>query len=390
MNVAVKLRDYAQLMRLHRPIGILLLLWPTLWALWIAGQGRPDPRVFVVFVLGVVLMRSAGCVINDYADRDFDPHVARTRDRPVAAGRVSPREALALFAVLCLIAFALVLTLNRLTILLSFAGAFLAATYPFLKRYSHLPQFYLGMAFGWGIPMAFAAQTGGVPGLAWILFAANIFWAVAYDTAYAMVDREDDLKVGVKSTAILFGRHDRALIFVFHIVTIALLAWVGALAGLGLGYYAGLTAASGFALYQQRLMRHRDRDGCFRAFLNNNWFGAAVFAGLMVRLLIRNLPQRRKEQRKAFYEFFLFYFDSLRSLRLCGKNSYKGFHETLRFAHFALRAQGPHPDPGETVCRASSSWPTPGPRTARFPRSIRSARCRCWCWTTTRCCLTPR
>jgi 4-hydroxybenzoate polyprenyltransferase len=285
VNIAVKLRDYAQLMRLHRPIGILLLLWPTLWALWIAGQGRPDLHVFVAFVLGVVLMRSAGCVINDYADRDFDQHVARTRDRPIAAGRVSPREALALFAVLCLIAFALVLTLNRLTILLSFAGAFLAATYPFLKRYSHLPQFYLGMAFGWGIPMAFAAQTGGVPGLAWILFAANIFWAVAYDTAYAMVDREDDLKVGVKSTAILFGRHDRALIFVFHIVTIALLALTGALAGLGLGYYAGLTAASGFALYQQRLMRSRDRDGCFRAFLNNNWFGAAVFAGLVLDYL---------------------------------------------------------------------------------------------------------
>jgi 4-hydroxybenzoate polyprenyltransferase len=285
MNIAVKLKDYAQLMRLHRPIGILLLLWPTLWALWIAGQGRPDLPVFVVFVLGVVLMRSAGCVINDYADRDFDPHVERTRDRPVAAGRVSPREALALFTVLCLIAFALVLTLNRLTILLSFAGAFLAATYPFLKRYSHLPQFYLGMAFGWGIPMAFAAQTGGVPDLAWILFAANIFWAVAYDTAYAMVDREDDLRVGVKSTAILFGRHDRAMIFAFHIVTIALLALTGALAGLGLGYYAGLMVASGFALYQQWLMRQRGRDGCFRAFLNNNWFGAAVFAGLLLDYL---------------------------------------------------------------------------------------------------------
>lgn len=285
MNVAVRLKDYAQLMRLHRPIGILLLLWPTLWALWIAGQGRPDLHVFVVFVLGVVLMRSAGCVINDYADRDFDPHVERTRDRPIAAGRVSPREALTLFVVLCLAAFALVLTLNRLTVLLSFAGAFLAATYPFLKRYTHLPQFYLGMAFGWGIPMAFAAQTGGVPLLAWVLFAANICWSVAYDTAYAMVDREDDLKVGVKSTAILFGRYDRAMVFLFHIMTIALLAWVGALAGLGLGYYAGLTAALGFAFYEQRLMRHRDRDGCFRAFLNNNWFGAAVFAGLMMDYL---------------------------------------------------------------------------------------------------------
>lgn len=282
MNIAVKLKDYAMLMRLHRPIGILLLLWPTLWALWMAGQGQPDLHVLVVFVLGVVLMRSAGCVINDYADRDFDPHVARTRERPIAAGRVSPREALVLFAVLCLIAFLLVLTLNRLTILLSFAGAFLAATYPFLKRYTHLPQFYLGAAFGWGIPMAFAAQTGGVPPLAWILFAANVFWAVAYDTAYAMVDREDDLKVGVKSTAILFGRYDRAMIFLFHMVTMALLALVGTLAHLGLGYYAGLTLAFGLAIYQQQLMRRRDRDGCFRAFLNNNWLGAAVFAGLLL------------------------------------------------------------------------------------------------------------
>ena len=285
MNIAMKFKDYAQLMRLHRPIGILLLAWPTLWALWISSQGRPDPPVLAVFVLGVVLMRSAGCVINDYADRHFDPHVARTRERPLAAGRVSPREALALFAVLCLIAFALVLTLNRLTILLSFAGAFLAATYPFLKRYTHLPQFYLGMAFGWGIPMAFAAQTGAVPGIAWILFAANVCWAVAYDTAYAMVDREDDLKVGVKSTAILFGRHDRAMIFVFHLATVALLALSGARAGLGLGYHAGLTAALGLAIYQQYLMRGRDRDGCFRAFLNNNWFGAAVFAGLLLNYL---------------------------------------------------------------------------------------------------------
>ncbi|MDH3513886.1 MAG: 4-hydroxybenzoate octaprenyltransferase [Gammaproteobacteria bacterium] len=279
--MALRLKDYALLMRLHRPIGILLLLWPTLWALWIAGEGNPGWHVLLVFVPGVVLMRSAGCVINDYADRNFDPHVARTRDRPVAAGRVSPREALALFAALCLVAFALVLTLNRLTILLSFAGAFLAATYPFLKRFTHLPQFYLGAAFGWGIPMAFAAQTGGVPPLAWVLFAANVFWAVAYDTAYAMVDREDDLKVGVKSTAILFGRHDRTLIFLFHIVTIALLAVVGTLAHLGLGYYAGLAVATGLAVYQQYLVRKRDRDGCFRAFLNNNWLGAAVFAGLL-------------------------------------------------------------------------------------------------------------
>jgi 4-hydroxybenzoate polyprenyltransferase len=282
MMIAERLKDYARLMRLHRPIGILLLLWPTLWALWIAAQGRPDLHILAVFVLGVVLMRSAGCVINDYADRDFDPHVERTRDRPIAAGRVTPREALVLFAALCLIAFALVLTLNRLTILLSFAGAFLAATYPFVKRFTHLPQFYLGAAFGWGIPMAFAAQTGGIPPAGWVLFAANVCWAVAYDTAYAMVDRDDDRKVGVKSTAILFGRHDRAMVFLFHVLTLSLLAYSGALAGLGLRYYAGLAAAFGFVLYQQHLMRDRTRDGCFRAFLNNNWFGAAVFAGLML------------------------------------------------------------------------------------------------------------
>jgi 4-hydroxybenzoate polyprenyltransferase len=280
--IVERLKDYARLMRLHRPIGILLLLWPTLWALWVAAHGRPDLHVLAVFVLGVVLMRSAGCVINDYADRDFDPHVERTRDRPIAAGRVSPREALVLFVALCLIAFALVLTLNRLTILLSFAGVFLAASYPFVKRFTHLPQFYLGAAFGWGIPMAFAAQTGGIPPVGWILFAANVCWAVAYDTAYAMVDRDDDQKVGVKSTAILFGRHDRAMVLLFHVLTLSLLAYSGALAGLGLRYYAGLVAAFGFALFQQKLMLGRTRDGCFRAFLNNNWFGAAVFAGLLL------------------------------------------------------------------------------------------------------------
>ncbi len=282
MSVSERLVDYARLMRWHRPIGILLLAWPTLWALWVAGLGHPDKYIFFVFVLGVVLMRSAGCVINDYADRDFDPHVARTRDRPIAAGRVSPREALALFAVLCLISFGLVLTLNPLTIALSFVGAFLAATYPFLKRYTHLPQFYLGAAFGWGIPMAFAAQTGAVPWLAWVLFAANVCWSVAYDTAYAMVDREDDIKIGVKSTAILFGRYDRWMVFFFHLLTVIFLVSAGLLAGLGLRYYAGLMVALGFALYQQWLMRDRSREGCFRAFLNNNWFGAAVFAGLVL------------------------------------------------------------------------------------------------------------
>jgi len=280
-----RLHDYVLLTRLNRPIGILLLLWPTLWGLWFAARGFPDWQVLLVFLAGVVLMRSAGCVVNDYADRGFDPHVERTRLRPIAAGRVSPREALVLFAVLALIAFALVLTLNRLTIALSFAGAFLAATYPFLKRYTHLPQFYLGMAFGWGIPMAFAAQTGTVPAVAWILFAANVCWSVAYDTAYAMVDREDDIKVGVKSTAILFGRADRAMIGLFHLGTLALLAAAGIVTGVGLLYYLGLLAAAAHAGYQQWMIRDRDRAACFRAFLSNNIFGALVFAGLVLERL---------------------------------------------------------------------------------------------------------
>jgi 4-hydroxybenzoate polyprenyltransferase len=282
VTVVERLRQYALLMRLHRPIGILLLLWPTLWALWWAGAGRPNPWVLTVFVLGVVLMRSAGCVINDYADRGFDPHVERTRERPLAAGHVTPREALALFVVLSLMAFALVLTLNGLTIALSFGGAFLAASYPFMKRVTHLPQFYLGVAFGWGIPMAFAAQRGALPGVAWLLFFANVCWAMAYDTAYAMVDRDDDLKIGVKSTAILFGDYDRLMIGVLHALTLGLLALAGLTARLGVGYYVGLGVAAGFALYQQWLIRGRVREACFRAFLNNHWFGAAVFAGLAV------------------------------------------------------------------------------------------------------------
>ena len=275
-----RLRDYARLMRLDRPIGILLLLWPVLWALWIAAAGKPALPVFVVFVAGVVLMRSAGCVINDYADRGFDPQVERTRNRPLAVGRVSPREALVLFVVLALSAFILVLFMNRLTILLSFVGAALAASYPFMKRWTHLPQFYLGAAFGWGVPMAFAAQTGSVPVDAWILFGATLCWAVAYDTAYAMVDRDDDVRIGVKSTAILFGRADRPMIALFHALTLVLLAWAGARAGLGVTYSMGLLLATGLAGWQQWLMRTRARDGCFQAFLNNNRFGAVVFAGL--------------------------------------------------------------------------------------------------------------
>lgn len=287
MIIAAHLREYALLMRLNRPIGILLLLWPTLWGLWIASHGKPDLLVLGVFVSGVVLMRSAGCVINDYADRDFDPMVERTRDRPLAAKRISTKEALALFVVLCLVAFVLVLQLNRLTILLSFAGAFLAASYPFMKRYTHLPQVYLGAAFGWSIPMAFAAQTGEVPAVAWVMFFANLFWAVAYDTAYAMVDRQDDVKVGVKSTAILFGRWDRHMIALAHLICLLLLIKAGSMVELGTFFYLGLTAAAGLAVYQQKLIQKRDPKLCFRAFLNNNWFGVTIFAGLVLNYMVQ-------------------------------------------------------------------------------------------------------
>jgi 4-hydroxybenzoate polyprenyltransferase len=286
LTLSNRLREYALLMRLDRPIGILLLMWPTLWGLWIASEGKPDLLVLVVFVAGVALMRSAGCVINDYADRDFDPHVERTRHRPLAAQRVSTREALGLFVVLCLVAFVLVLQLNLLTITLSFVGAFLAASYPFMKRFTHLPQFYLGVAFGWSIPMAFAAQTGEVPAVAWVLFFANMFWSVAYDTAYAMVDRDDDLKVGVKSTAILFGRWDRHMIGLAHSLSLCLLVVAGNMANLGLVYYGSLGVAAGLAIYQQTLLYRRDPKQCFGAFLNNNWFGAAVFAGLVLNYLV--------------------------------------------------------------------------------------------------------
>ncbi len=276
-----RLLDYALLVRLDRPIGILLLLWPTLWALWIAGAGHPDPEVFVIFVAGVVLMRSAGCAMNDYADREFDPHVRRTRERPVAAGRVAAWEALLVAATLSFIAFMLVvLRLDWLTIRLAIVGGFLAASYPFLKRWTSLPQFYLGAAFGWSVPMAFAAQTGGVPTVAWMIFAAVVLWAVAYDTMYAMVDREDDLRIGVKSTAILFGRADRAVIAVCQVAVLALLVAAGGRAGLGGWFHAGLLVAAGLALWQQWLIRERRPADCFRAFLNNNAFGLAIFCGI--------------------------------------------------------------------------------------------------------------
>jgi 4-hydroxybenzoate polyprenyltransferase len=277
-----RLGHYWRLMRFDKPIGILLLLWPALWALWIAGQGRPDPRVLFVIVAGVVIMRAAGCVINDYADRDFDPHVQRTRQRPIAAGLVSPKEALILFVGLCLTALGLVCLLNGLTIALSVPGAFLAASYPFMKRYTHLPQAYLGVAFGWAVPMSFAAQTGSIPLVAWELFLATVVWALIYDTMYAMVDRDDDLTIGVKSTAILFGDHDRQIIGGLQVLMLAILAGIGLQLGLSAPYYLGLLIAAGLFVYQQVLIVHSVKADCFKAFLNNHWFGAAVFAGLAV------------------------------------------------------------------------------------------------------------
>ena len=281
-TVAERLWEYAQLMRLHRPICTLLLLWPTLWALWFAAGGLPDPKLLSVFVVGVLFMRSAGCVINDYIDRDFDPHVARTRTRPIAAGRVSPNEALTLFVALCVAAFGLVLSLNALAVQLSLVAVFLAVTYPLVKRWTHLPQFYLGIAFGWGIPMAFAAQLDTVPALAWMLLAANISWVMAYDTAYAMADRADDLKIGVKSSAILFGDYDRLLIALFHAGALALLVLAGFIAGRGMLYYGGLVTAGALALHQQIRIRTREPQACFRAFLDNNRFGAVIFVGLVL------------------------------------------------------------------------------------------------------------
>jgi 4-hydroxybenzoate polyprenyltransferase len=277
-----KAYHYALLMRLNRPIGVYLLLWPTVWALWIAGEGYPNTWVTLVFVLGVVLMRSAGCVINDYADRDFDPHVNRTRNRPIAAGNVKPREALILFVMLCLVAFTLVLTMNSFTVYLSVGGVILAAVYPFMKRYTYLPQVFLGLAFGWAIPMAFAAQTGEVPIIAWLLLTATVLWATAYDSMYAMVDIEDDLKIGVKSTAILFGDADKVIIGVIQALFLVTMLIVGNKLNLGIFYYAGLLIASCLSIYQQYLIRDREPEGCFRAFLNNHWFGAIIFAGLVL------------------------------------------------------------------------------------------------------------
>lgn len=277
---------YGRLMRLDKPIGILLLLWPTLWGLWLAAQGPPPWHILVVFVAGVVLMRSAGCVINDFADRDFDGHVTRTQARPLASGEVSGKEALLLFVTLCLLAFALALTLDRLTIALSFVALLLAVVYPFTKRYIDMPQVVLGAAFAWAIPMGFAAVRGEIPLLAWVLFAAVVLWAVVYDTFYAMVDRDDDKRIGIKSTAILFGRHDRLITALLQLLVIALLWWAGVLVAAGMYYYFGLVGAALLAIYQQWLVWRREKPRCFQAFLNNSWFGASIFAGLLLNYAV--------------------------------------------------------------------------------------------------------
>ena len=282
-----RLGHYARLTRLDKPVGIVLLLWPTLWALWLAAGGLPDALNFLVFAAGVVLMRSAGCAINDYADRDFDPHVERTRERPLAAGLIRPREALAVFAVLSLLAFGLVLLLDPIVLKLSVVGVLLAASYPFMKRWHHLPQVHLGIAFSWAIPMAYAAESGDINLSAMLLFLANVLWTVAYDTMYAMADRDDDLKIGVKSTAILFGRHDRLIIGLLQLATLGLLLIVGVIEGLGWAFDFGLAVAAGFAIWQQWLIRHREPANCIAAFKNNQWFGLAVLAGIVVDLALR-------------------------------------------------------------------------------------------------------
>ena len=279
------LYQYALLMRLHRPIGIWLLMWPMLWALWIAGDGHPDQRLLVIFLLGALLMRSAGCIINDYADRDLDPFVKRTKDRPLAARRVSPNEALFLFAAVALVAVGLVFTLNPLAQLLAVAGAILAVTYPFMKRVFPLPQFYLGAAFGIAVPMAFAAQTGEVSRIGWVLFLATLVWAGVYDTLYAMVDRDDDAKLGIKSTAILFADADRFIVGVMQVMVLGALFLVGRDLEFGRWYWTGLAAGALLFIWQQWLIRKREPERCFQAFNNNHYFGMVVFIGILLDYL---------------------------------------------------------------------------------------------------------
>jgi len=285
MKLTERLSLYIQLTRLDRPIGILLLLWPTLWGIWIAGNGTPAWPIVLIFTLGTVLMRSAGCAINDYADRHIDLHVERTRHRPITSGRISHKEALLLASALALISFTLILPLNTLTLLLSIPAVFLAASYPFTKRFFVIPQAYLGIAFGFGIPMAFAAQLNSIPPVAWLLLCANIFWAIAYDTEYAMVDRDDDIHLGIHSSALFFGKYDVAAVMACYAVTLGLLSLAGQMAQLGLPYYAGLAIAAGISLHHYSLIKNRQRDDCFKAFLHNNWFGAAVFAGIVLDYL---------------------------------------------------------------------------------------------------------
>lgn len=288
LAIKERLDLYERLMRLDKPIGILLLLWPTLWALWLSAPGRPDWLVVWVFVLGTVLMRSAGCVINDYADRDFDRHVERTKARPLTAGHVTTREALLLFGVLCLASFVLVLALDKpLVVWLSVPAVFLAASYPFTKRFFAIPQAYLGIAFGFGIPMAYAAHLDRVPAEAWWMLLANVFWAVAYDTEYAMVDRDDDLKIGIKTSAITFGRFDVAAIMACYAATLGILGALGWHLQLGFAYFAGLAVAAAIMGLHYTWIRGRERMPCFKAFLHNNYVGAAIFAGIVVDALIR-------------------------------------------------------------------------------------------------------
>ncbi|WP_297793192.1 4-hydroxybenzoate octaprenyltransferase [uncultured Marinobacter sp.] len=287
-HIQSRLADYAKLLRLDRPIGSLLLLWPTYWALWLAAEGAPDIGNLIIFTLGVFLMRAAGCAINDFADRKVDRHVKRTKDRPLTSGRIDAWEAVALFLGLSLVAFLMVvLFTNPLTLYFSFGGVVLAFIYPFMKRYTHLPQLFLGAAFSWAIPMAWAAQANEITQLTWLLFTANVLWTVAYDTLYAMVDRDDDLKIGIKSTAILFGDADRAIIGFLQALVVIILVMVGGQAELGIIYYLGVVAMAGLFGYQQYLARFREREGCFKAFLNNNWAGFAVFTGLVIDLLVR-------------------------------------------------------------------------------------------------------
>ncbi|AXQ14527.1 MULTISPECIES: 4-hydroxybenzoate octaprenyltransferase [Shewanella] len=286
MNLREKIDVYARLSRLDRPIGTFLLLWPCLMALWLAAGGLPDLKVLIIFIVGVFVMRACGCIINDYADRELDTYVERTRSRPLASGEVTVKEALGLFVVMGLFAFGLVLLLNPLVVKLSLVGMLLTIIYPFTKRYTNMPQMFLGIVWSWSIPMAYAAQTGEVPVEAWWLFAANWFWTVAYDTMYAMVDRDDDLKVGIKSTAILFGRYDRQIIGLFQLAALACFMTAGYVAERGALYLVGLLAFIGFGLYQQRLIYDRQRAPCFKAFLNNNWAGMALFVALGMDYLL--------------------------------------------------------------------------------------------------------